>query len=77
MVAQTVPAESEPGDRPPRLARRSPFAPATKLCPRCLNPLKTVLGLPGMTPPSYECQKCGYAGVVFLEKDSDEEPLDR
>jgi hypothetical protein len=25
-----------------------------------------------MTPPSYSCPKCGYAGVVFLEKESGE-----
>jgi hypothetical protein len=69
LVAENVPAESEPGDKAPRLARRSPFAPVTKLCPRCLNPLQTVLGLPGMTPPSYFCSKCGYAGTVYLEKE--------
>lgn len=72
-----MPAESGPGDRVPRLARRSPFAPATKLCPRCLSPLKTVLGLPGMTPPSYLCPKCGYAGTVYLERESEEGNADR
>jgi len=61
--------EHEPDGRQPTLARRSPFAPATKLCPRCLSPLKTVLGLPGMIPPSYECPKCGYAGIVFIEQE--------
>jgi len=60
--------QDEPEEKQPTLARRSPFAPATKLCPRCLSPLKTVLGLPGMTPPSYQCPKCGYAGMVFIEQ---------
>ena len=68
-----MPPESDAEDRAPRLTRRSPFAPATKLCPSCLAPLKTMLGLPGMTPPSYFCQKCGYAGTVFLEKEASEQ----
>jgi len=68
-----MPPQDKPEERQPTLARRSPFAPATKLCPRCLSPLKTVLGLPGMTPPRYECEKCGYGGVVFIEREQQPE----
>ena len=64
-------ADGDPGGREPKLARRSPFAPETKLCPKCLTPLKTILGIPGMTPPSYLCPKCGYSGIVFLEKETE------
>ncbi len=72
MVATNVHPEdeSEPARRP-RLARRSPFAPATKLCPRCLSPLVTAnKDLLGIVPGQYTCPKCGYAGSVYLEKES-------
>ena len=61
-------------DRAPILARRSPFAPAKKLCPRCLSPLQARGGLGGwLVPMSYYCQKCGYSGTVFLEQEESRE----
>lgn len=66
--------QDEPG-REPRLARRSPFAPAAKLCPRCLAPLRsTNKDLMGFVPPEYYCTRCGYSGSVYLEKDRDARP---
>jgi ribosomal protein S27AE len=65
--------EDEPAAREPRLARRSPFNRASKLCPRCLNPLKGGNELGGwLIPQDYYCPKCGYSGTVFLEKEPDE-----
>jgi hypothetical protein len=56
------------------LARRSPFAPAPKLCPRCLSPLQGRGGLGGwLIPMSYYCTKCGYSGTVFLEQEKQQE----
>ena len=70
--------ESGPSDREPRLARRSPFAPSTRLCPKCLSPLKIANELSGwLTPLSFYCEKCGYAGTVFVEKDPDSETKER
>lgn len=66
-------SEGVPDEREPRLARRSPFAPVTKLCPRCLNPLKEVTRtLAGVVPLNYYCSNCGYTGSVFFEKDIDQ-----
>ncbi len=60
----------EPEEREPRLARRSPFAFSAKLCPSCLSPLKVTNELSGwMTPLSFYCEKCGYSGTVFVEKE--------
>lgn len=57
-------------EREPKLARRSPFALATKLCPRCLNPLEGRSKLGGwLIPQDYYCTKCGYSGSVFVEKE--------
>lgn len=62
-----------PGEREPRLARRSPFARSARLCPRCLTPMEPIKNpigeLWGIMPTNYECSKCGYAGTVFLEKE--------
>jgi len=72
-VGELVPPEEAPPpeDREPRLARRSPFAPATKLCPRCLTQLKQMGGLGGwLIPMDYYCPNCGYSGTVFVEKES-------
>lgn len=73
-----VSSESEPGERAARLARRSPFSPSMKLCPRCLSPLEPIKNpigeLWGIMPTNYECPKCGYAGTVFLEKEPEGEP---
>jgi transposase-like protein len=64
----------EPEEREPRLARRSPFAPETKLCPRCLSPLKGLNKLGGwLIPQNYFCEKCGYTGTVFVEKQAEPE----
>lgn len=58
--------------REPRLARRSPFAPATKLCPRCLGRLEARGKLGGwLIPQDYFCPKCGYAGTAYLERDDE------
>ena len=66
--------ENEAGDREPRLARRSPFVLSTKLCPRCLAPLTPRNKLGGwLVPQDYYCEKCGYAGTVYLEKEPDTE----
>ncbi|MDG6988507.1 MAG: hypothetical protein JRN21_04190 [Nitrososphaerota archaeon] len=55
-------------EREPVLARRSPFSPATKLCPRCLSPLATSnKDLLGIIPAEYYCRKCKYSGSVYLE----------
>jgi hypothetical protein len=64
-----VQPQGEPEEREPRLARRSPFALETKLCPKCLGPLKTQMGLPGILPSSYYCPKCGYSGIVYIAKE--------
>jgi hypothetical protein len=61
----------EPAESEPRLARRSPFALSIKLCPKCLGPLKGLNGLGGwLIPQDYFCPKCGYTGIVFIEKEA-------
>jgi len=66
--------QDDQGDRQPTLARRSPFVPARKLCPKCLSPLKGGGGLGGwLIPMSYYCEKCGYSGTVFIEQERQEE----
>lgn len=63
-----------PDEREPKLARRSPFVPEAKLCPKCLKPLKVVNGdLMGFIPPSYYCPSCGYVGSVYLAKEPSSE----
>lgn len=62
----------ETEEREPRLARRSPFTPVTKLCPNCLSPLKELnRAMAGWIPMDYYCPKCGYSGIVYLEKETD------
>ena len=62
--------QGEPDEREPKLARRSPFAPAIKLCPRCLSPLKELnRNMTGWIPMDYYCAKCGYSGIVYVEKE--------
>ena len=64
--------EGTQDNREPRLARRSPFVPVTKLCPKCLSPLKEVTRtLQGWVPLEYYCNNCGYSGSVYFEKDSE------
>jgi phage-related protein len=64
----------EGADREPKLARRSPFAPAAKLCPKCLGPLRSMnKDLMGFIPAEYYCERCGYSGPVYFEKDKDAE----
>ncbi len=54
------------------LTRRSPFAPARKLCPKCLTPLRAANGIGGfIVPMNYSCPKCGYYGTVFIEGESE------
>ena len=75
MVAASVQPEGEADKREPKLARRSPFTPATKLCPRCLSPLNGRNKLGGwLVPQDYYCTKCGYSGSVFVEKEADSAP---
>ena len=72
LVAPFVQPEDEPENREPRLARRSPFALAKKLCPKCLSPLEVGGRLGGwLIPMSYYCPKCGYSGVVFVEPEKE------
>jgi len=69
-VATVVQPADNLDDREPKLARRSPFVLATKLCPRCLNPLEGRSKLGGwLIPQDYYCTKCGYSGSVFVEKE--------
>jgi rubredoxin len=71
-VAEYVLPQGEPGDREPKLARRSPFAPEARLCPKCLGPLRSVnRDLIGFVPQEYYCPKCGYSGSVYVVKDRD------
>jgi len=66
--------QDESSEREPRLARRSPFAPARRLCPKCLSPLRGTGGLGGwLIPMNYYCQNCGYSGIVFVEKEGEPE----
>ncbi len=70
-VAASVQPQDEPKEREPTIARRSPFAPATKLCPKCLAPLKGTGGIGGwLVPMNYHCPKCGYTGTVYFEKEN-------
>jgi hypothetical protein len=70
--------EGEGEDREPRLARRSPFALASKLCPRCLNPLTARNKLGGwLIPQDYFCTNCGYSGTVFVEREAGDEAGDK
>jgi len=74
MIANPVPPQDEPQDRQPTLARRSPFAPATKLCPKCLSPLQGGGGIGGwLIPMNYFCSRCGYSGTVFIEREPEKE----
>ena len=65
--------EGGPDAREAKLARRSPFAPEVKLCPKCLSPVRSVNSdLIGFVPAEYYCQKCGYSGMVYVVKDKEE-----
>jgi uncharacterized protein with PIN domain len=68
-----VERQGEPGEREAKLARRSPFAPEPKLCPRCLSPVRAVNSdLVGFVPSEYYCPKCGYSGTVYVVKEKDD-----
>lgn len=55
----------------PRVVRKSPLAPTTKLCPRCLKPLQKGSKLGGwLVPQDYFCEACGYKGTLFLEQEA-------
>jgi transposase len=61
-------------EREARLARRSPFAPESKLCPRCLSPLRSMnRDLIGFVPAEYYCPRCGYTGTVYVVRDKGSE----
>jgi hypothetical protein len=65
--------DGDPADARPRIVRRSPLKPATKLCPRCLHPVKNASKLGGwLIPMTYQCPNCGYRGTAFLEQTSPE-----
>ena len=67
-----VQPSSDPEEEVPRLIRRSPLAPATKLCPRCLRPLSGRSKLGGwLIPQDYFCSNCGYTGTAFLESSAE------
>lgn len=52
----------------PRLVRRNPSKPVTKLCINCLSPLEKGSELGGwLVPQDYYCKSCGYKGYVYLE----------
>ena len=52
----------------PRLVRRNPSKPVTKLCINCLSPLSKGSELGGwLVPQDYYCKNCGYKGYVYLE----------
>lgn len=77
-VAAPVQPQGEPEGKEPKLARRSPFVLATRLCPRCLNPLTPRNELGGwLVPQDYFCSKCGYSGTVFVEKESADAPEEK
>ncbi|MDV3277528.1 MAG: transposase [Nitrososphaerales archaeon] len=58
----------------PRITRRSPVRPTSKLCPKCLKPLQKGSKLGGwLVPQDYYCTSCGYKGTVYLEKASHNE----
>ncbi|HUI86123.1 MAG TPA: hypothetical protein VLY21_03080 [Nitrososphaerales archaeon] len=72
--ATQVPGTSDFEVGKPRMARRSPLVPSTKLCPRCLKPLKKGSQLGGwLVPQDFYCESCGYKGTVFLEQDAQPE----
>lgn len=59
-------------EKKPRLVRRG-IGKRTKLCPKCLTPLKQAGSLSGwILPEEYQCPKCGYRGFAALERDEDE-----
>ena len=71
-LAPQMQSQGGPDEREPKLARRSPFAPAAKLCPRCLSPLKELnRAMAGWIPMEYYCTNCGYSGMVYVEKEPD------
>ena len=60
---------SEPEVGKPRVARKSPLEPTMKLCPKCMAPLQRGSKFGGwLIPQDYYCEKCGYKGVVYLER---------
>ena len=66
---------SESDEAVPKFVRRSPLAPAAKLCPRCLKPLIARSKLGGwLVPQDYFCANCGYAGTAFVERSGEPEP---
>ncbi len=74
VVVAVVQPEDKADEREPKLARRSPFVLATKLCPRCLSPLEGRSKLGGwLIPQDYYCTKCGYSGTVFVERGAPDE----
>jgi hypothetical protein len=43
-----------------------------KLCPKCLNPVRSMNGgLTGFVPMEYYCPKCGYSGAVYVTKEAE------
>jgi hypothetical protein len=66
----------EAGQREPRarVIRKSPLKPVARLCPKCLKPLKRGSKLGGwLVPQDYYCESCGYRGIIFLERDIEQQ----
>lgn len=62
----------------PRLVRRNPSKPVTKLCVNCLTPLSKGSELGGwLLPQDYYCKSCGYRGFVYLEDRRSEDEKER
>ncbi|HUH99535.1 MAG TPA: hypothetical protein VLY65_00695 [Nitrososphaerales archaeon] len=62
----------------PRLVRRNPSKPVTKLCVNCLAPLSKGSELGGwLLPQDYYCKNCGYKGYVYLEDRRTEDEAER
>ncbi len=60
---------SDPPEEKPSMTRKSPLAPVVKLCPKCTAPLQRGSEFGGwLIPQDYYCEKCGYRGVVYLER---------
>ncbi|HXW38016.1 MAG TPA: hypothetical protein VEJ36_08995 [Nitrososphaerales archaeon] len=54
----------------PRITRKNTLLPTKKFCPKCLSELSRGSKLGGwLVTQDYYCEKCGYHGVLFLEKD--------
>jgi hypothetical protein len=64
----SLPFSRDADEGMPRIVRRNPSKPVTKLCINCLSPLEKGSELGGwLVPQDYYCKNCGYKGYVYLE----------